>query len=70
MKATKDFLHTEEGMNHRRFIKERLASIDFRAEEKLRRIDELADIVFAARANYRKQTDEDPRRVRKIGSVS
>ncbi len=38
------------------FVKERLANSDYRAEEKLKRIEELGDIIFTARENYRQQT--------------
>jgi len=38
---------------HLRFVKERLKRTNFFAAEKIRRIDELADIIFTARRNYR-----------------
>lgn len=38
------------------FLEERLKSSDYQAETKIRRIDELADLVFTARKNFRRQS--------------
>jgi hypothetical protein len=37
------------------FVKTRLENSNYRAEEKLKRIDELGDAIFIARKNYRDQ---------------
>ena len=44
-------------LEHLKFIKERLRTTDFRAEEKLKQLGELAEIIFAAKENYKKQKD-------------
>lgn len=41
--------------NYLNFVKERLAKTNYRAKEKLERIDQLAEIVQTARENYRKK---------------
>jgi hypothetical protein len=39
---------------HLEFVKARAQRQNYRAEEKLRSIEELADVIFLARKNYRK----------------
>ena len=39
---------------HIEFIKSRLKSTNFHAREKLLRIEELADLIFTAKENYKK----------------
>lgn len=52
---------------HLEFIKERLANTDFKAAEKLQRIEDLADIVFVARQNYRKNRYGELKAVKQVG---
>ena len=40
-------------LSHLEFIRRRLKTTNFRAEEKLKRIDDLADIIFAARGKLK-----------------
>ena len=35
------------------FVRTRLKNTNFRAQEKLARIDELSDLIFKARSNYK-----------------
>lgn len=44
--------------NYLDFVKLRAATTNFRAEEKLKSIDQLAEIVFCARESYRKKATE------------
>jgi hypothetical protein len=39
------------------FVKERARHQNYRAEEKLRNIDDLAEMIFIARQDYRKKKD-------------
>ena len=40
--------------NYLEFVEARLRATNFRAAEKLRRLDELAEIIFLAKHNYQK----------------
>ena len=47
-----------EDMEYLAFVKARLAATDFKAEQKLKCIDEMTEFIFVARANYRKSKDK------------
>lgn len=44
------------GETYSEFVERRARTTNFRAAEKLQRIDELADMIFTARENYRKMS--------------